>query len=126
MHDHYRQTFDIFFLSSSPDGRFTAKVLSLNGNGTEAPVAIDVLKIGEHGVVKVATKDGAVKLGLPCVVEGKGIACCSRKESPEAKKVAVCRRRLGDEVGMPPEAACSSMLIEFACARTRAINHGLQ
>ena len=56
--------------SSGPDGKFAAKVLSLNGTGTEAPAMIDVLKIGERGVAKVATKDGTVKLGLPGMVEG--------------------------------------------------------
>ena len=53
--------------SSGPEGRFAANVLSLSGTGTEAPAVIDVLKIGERGVAKVATKDGTVKLGLPCV-----------------------------------------------------------
>ena len=53
--------------SSGPDGRFAAKVLSLSGTGTEAPAVIEVLKISERGVAKVATKDGTVKLGLPCV-----------------------------------------------------------
>ena len=48
--------------SSGPDGRFAAKVLSLSGTGTEAPA---VIKIGERGVAKVATKDGTEKLGLP-------------------------------------------------------------
>ena len=33
------------------------------------PAMIDVLKIGERGVAKVATKDGTVKLCLPGVVE---------------------------------------------------------
>ena len=60
----------------------------LSGTGTEAPAVIDVLKIGERGVAKVATKDGT-KLGLPCVAEGEDIACCCRKAPPEARKVAV-------------------------------------
>ena len=99
--------------SSGPDGRFAAKVLSLSGTGTEAPAVIDVLKIGERGVAKVATKDGTEKLGLPCVAEGEDIACCSGKAPPEAKKVAICRDKLGDGAGTPPEAACSSTLSEF-------------
>ena len=50
--------------SSSPDGRLVTKELSLSGTGTEAPAVIEVLKISECGVVKVATKDGTVKLGV--------------------------------------------------------------
>ena len=73
---------------------------------------IEVLKIGERRVAKVATKDGTVKLGLPCVAEGEDIACCSGKAPPEAKKVAVCCDKLGDGAGTPPEAACSSTLTE--------------
>ena len=46
--------------SSGPDGRLAAKELSLSSTGTEAPAVIEVLKIGEHRVAKVA-----VKLGLP-------------------------------------------------------------
>ena len=65
-----------FCWSSGPDGRFAAKVLSLSGPSTEAPAVIDVLKIGERRVVKVATKHGTVKLGLPCVAEGEDIASC--------------------------------------------------
>ena len=99
--------------SSGPDGRFAAKVLSLSGTRTEAPAVIDVLKIGERGVAKVATKDGAVKLGLPCVAEDDDIACCSGKASPEAKKVAVCCDKLDDGAVTPTEAACSSTLSEF-------------
>ena len=99
--------------SSGPDGRFAAKVLSLSGTGTEAPAVIDVLKIGERGVAKVATKDGTVKLGLPCVAEGEDIACCSGKAPPEARKVAVCCDKLGDGAGTPPKAACGSTLSEF-------------
>lgn len=88
-------------------------------------MAIDVFKIGEYGVVKVVIKDGVVKLGLFCVVEGKGIVCCFRKEFLEVKKVVVCRRRLGDEVGMFLEVVCSFTLIEFVCVRIRVINYGL-
>ena len=87
--------------SSGPDGRFAAKVLSLSGTGTEAPAVIDVLKIGERGVAKVATKDGTVKLCPPCVAEGEDIACCSGKAPPEAKKVAVCCNKLGDGAERP-------------------------
>ena len=99
--------------SSGPDGRFAAKVLSLSGTGTEAPAVIDVLKIGERGVAKVATKDGTIKLGLPCVAEGEDIACCCGKAPPEAKKVAVCCDKLGDGAGTLPKAACGSTLSEF-------------
>ena len=99
--------------STGPDGRFAAKVLSLSGTGTEAPAVIDVLKIGECGVAKVATKDGTIKLGLPCVAEGEDIACCYRKAPPEARKVAVCCEKLGDGAGTPPKAACGSTLSEF-------------
>ena len=72
-----------------------------------------MLKIGKCGVAKVATKDGRVKLGLPCMAESEDIACCSGEAPPEAKKVAVCCDRLGDGAGTPPEAACSSTLTEF-------------
>ena len=34
---------------------------------------------------------------------------------PEAKKITVCLDKLGDGAGMPPEAVCSSTLIEFPC-----------
>ena len=51
--------------SSGPDGRLAAKELSLSGTGTETPAVIEVLKVSECGVVKVATKDGTVKLGVP-------------------------------------------------------------
>ena len=51
--------------SSGPNCRLAAKELSLSGTGTEAPDVIEVLKIGERKVAKVATKDGTVKLGLP-------------------------------------------------------------
>ena len=72
-------------------------MLLLSGTKTEGgPAAIDVLKIGKHWVAKVATKDGAVKLDLPCVVEGADIACCCGKVPPEAKKVAVYWDKLGD------------------------------
>ena len=91
---------------SGPDGKFAAKVLLLSGTGTEAPAVIDVLKICERGVAKVAIKDGTGKLGLPCVVEGG-------KVPPEAKKDAVCCDRLGGGAGTPPEAACGSMLTRF-------------
>ena len=47
------------------------------------------------------------------MVEGEDIACCSGKAPPEAKKVTICCDRLGDGVGMPPEAACSCTLTEF-------------
>ena len=47
------------------------------------------------------------------MAEGKDIACCAGKVPPEAKKVAVCLDKLGDGVGTPPEAVCSSTLIEF-------------
>ena len=99
--------------SSGPEGRFAANVLSLSGTGTEAPAVIDVLKIGERGVAKVATKDGTVKLGLPCVAEGEDIACCTGKAPPEARKVAVCCDKLGDGAGMPPKTACGSALATF-------------
>ena len=65
--------------SRGPDGRFAAKVLSLSGTETEAPAMIDVLKISECGVAKVATKDGTVKLGPPCMVEVEDIACFLEK-----------------------------------------------
>ena len=90
-------------------------MLLLSGTGTEAPAVIDMLKIGKRRVVKVATQDGTVKLGLPCMVEGGDIACCSGKASPEARKVAVCWDRLRGGAGTPPEAACSSMLTGFPC-----------
>ena len=99
--------------SSGPNGRLAAKELLLSGTGTEAPAVVDVLKIGQRGVAKVATKDGTVKLGLPCVAEGEDIACCSGKAPPEAKKVAVCCDKLDDGAVTPPEAACSSTLSEF-------------
>ena len=76
-------------------------MLLLSGTGTEAPAVIDVLKIGERGVAKVATKDGTVKLCPPCVAEGEDIACCSGKAPPEAKKVAVCCNKLGDGAERP-------------------------
>ena len=88
-------------------------MLSLSGTWTEAPAVIDVLKIGGRGVAKVATKDGTVKLGLPCVAEGEDIARCSGKAPQEAKKVAVCCDKLDDGAVTPPEAACSSTLSEF-------------
>ena len=102
-------------VSSGPNGRFAAKVLSLSGTGTEAPAAIDMLKIGAHRVAKLATKDGTVKFGLPCVAEGEDIACCSGKAPPEARKVAVCCDKLGDWGGMPPRTACGSTLSKFPC-----------
>ena len=69
--------------SNGPNGRFAVKVLSLSGTKTEGgPAAINVLKIGERRVTKVGTNDGAVKLGLPCVVEGEDIAYCSGKAPP--------------------------------------------
>ena len=70
------------------------------------PAVIDVVKIGERGVAKVAIKDGTVKLGLPCEVEGG-------KAPPEAKKDTVCCDRLGGGTGTPPEAACGCMLTGF-------------
>ena len=51
--------------SSGPDGTLATKELLLSGTRTEVPAVIQVLKIGERGVAKVATKDGTVKLGLP-------------------------------------------------------------
>ena len=50
--------------SSGRDGTLATKELSLSGTGTETPTVIEVLKIGERRVLKVATKDGTVKLGL--------------------------------------------------------------
>ena len=88
-------------------------MLLLSGTGTEAPAVIDVLKIGERGVAKVATKGGTIKLGLPCVAEGEDIACGSGKAPPEARKVAVCCDKLGDGAGTPPKVACGSTLSEF-------------
>ena len=90
-------------------------MLLLSGTGTEAPATIDVLKIGEHRVAKVPTKNDTVNLGLPCVAEGEDITCCSGRALPEAKKVGVCCDRLSDGTGTPPEAACSSTLTEFPC-----------
>ena len=75
--------------------------LLLSGTGTEVSAVIELLKIGERRVAKVASKDGTVKLGLPWVAEGKVIACCSGKAPPEAEKVAVCWDKLGNGVGTP-------------------------
>jgi len=95
-----------------PNGRFAAKVLSLSGTGTEAPAVIDMFKIGKHGVAKVATKDGAIKVGLLCEVAGEELAFRPGKVPPEAKKVVVLCEGLDCGVGTPPEAACSSMVTE--------------
>ena len=64
----------------------------------------------------MAIKDDTVKLGLPGVAEGEDIGCCSGKAPPKAKKVTVCRDKLGDEGGTPPETAWSSMLPELHLA----------
>lgn len=100
-------------LSGGPNSKLATKELLLNGTGTEAPTVIEVLKIGECGVGKVAPKDGTMQLGLPWDADGKVIACEPGKAPPEARNVAVCWDKLGDG-GMPPEADGCASLAEFA------------
>ena len=53
------------FWRSGPDGMLATTEISLSVTETGAPAEIEVLKIGERRVAKVATTDGTVKLGLP-------------------------------------------------------------